>query len=45
MKNTPIARMTVAIITGTSSRRSSLAGIRLALHRSHGTSLPELVSK
>jgi hypothetical protein len=34
-----------AIVTGTKSRRWSLAGIRLALHRFQGTSLPEQVSK
>ena len=31
----------VAIVTGTNSRRSSLAGIRLALNLFQGRSLPE----
>jgi hypothetical protein len=35
----------VAIIIGTNSRRSTLAGIRLAPHRFQGSSLPELVLK
>jgi hypothetical protein len=34
MKNVPIARTTVAIITGTNSRRSSLRDIFLTRHRS-----------
>lgn len=44
-QNAPIAATMVAIITGTNSRRSSLGGIRLALHRFQGSSLPELVSR
>jgi len=44
-KKTLIARTAVAIITGTNSRRSCLAGIHLALHRWQRPSLPELVSK
>jgi hypothetical protein len=44
-KNAPIAATMVAIIAGTNSRRSSLAGIRLALHRYRGPSSRESVSK
>jgi hypothetical protein len=38
MQNAPIAATMEAIITGTNSRRSSLVGIGLALHRFRGSS-------
>jgi hypothetical protein len=44
-QNAPIAATTLAIITGTNSRRSSSVGIRLALHRFKDSSLPEEISK
>jgi hypothetical protein len=44
-KNMPIAATTLAMMIGINSRRSSLAGIHLTLHRCNGMSLPESVSK
>ena len=44
-QNAPIAATMTAVISGINSRRSSLAGIHLALHRFQGPSLRDLVSK